>query len=49
MRIARLSIANFRSIKALDLDRNDTTVLIELLRRRGEPSKKAPGQAIIVY
>ena len=28
MRIARLSIANFRSIKALDLDLNDTTVLI---------------------
>lgn len=28
MRITRLSIANFRSIKALDIDLNDTTVLI---------------------
>lgn len=28
MRITRLSISNFRSIKALDLDLNDTTVLI---------------------
>lgn len=28
MRISRLSIQNFRSIKALDLDLNETTVLI---------------------